>query len=90
MSLALISFAKQFAGGDISAEAFADPYIAKWSDERDANKLKDDTDNVSECASSIFILADCYNPDPDRRESELDEEGLRKEVKATLERFTLI
>ena len=90
MSLALISFAKQFVDGGISAEAFADPYIAKWSDERDANKLKDDADNVSECASSIFILADCYNPDSDRRESELDEEGLRKEVKATLERFTLI
>lgn len=54
MSLSLISFAKKFVDGDISAEAFVDPYIAKWSDERDANKLKDDTDNVSECASSSY------------------------------------
>lgn len=90
MSLALISFAKQFVGGYISAEAFADPYIAKWSDERDANKLKDDADNVSECTSSIFILADCYNPDSDCRESELDEESLRKEAKAILEKFALL
>ena len=52
-------------------------------------KLKDDDDNVSECASSIFVLADCYNPDFDRRESELDEDGLKREVKATLEKFKL-
>lgn len=89
MSLELISFARQFAGGSLSAEAFADPYISKWNDERDANKLKDDDDNLSECASSIFVLADSYNPDLDRRVSELDEEGLRSEVKATLEKFKL-
>ncbi|MDQ0125830.1 hypothetical protein J2W17_004800 [Pseudomonas lini] len=89
MSLELINFAKQFVAGDLSAGTFADPYISKWSDERDANKLKDDDDNVSECASSIFVLADCYNPDFDRRESELDEDGLKCEVKATLEKFKL-
>ena len=89
MSLELINFAKQFVDGKLSAEAFADPYISKWSDERDANKLKDDDDNLSECASSIFVLADSYNPDLDRRVSELDGDGLRGEVKATLEKFKL-
>lgn len=89
MSLELINFAKQFADGSLSAEAFADPYITKWSDERDANKLIDDDDNVSTCASSTFVLADCYNADFDRRASELDENGLRGEVKATLEKFNL-
>lgn len=89
MSLELIQLAKKFADGGLSANAFADPYIAKWSAERDANKLKDDNANVSECASTIFILADCYNPDLDRRKSELDEAGLKAEVKATLSKFKL-
>lgn len=37
----------------------------------------------------MSILADCYNPDLDRRKSELDEAGLRAEVKATLSKFKL-
>nr|WP_268640714.1 hypothetical protein [Escherichia coli] len=36
------------------------------------------------------MLADCYTSQPNRRESELDADGLKKEVKDTLERFHLL
>lgn len=90
MSVELIHFAQEFVKGVLSAEEFADPYIAMWSTERDTNKLQEDDDGLSECASSIFILADCFNPELDRWSSELDEDGLRMEVKGMLEKFGFI
>ncbi|HBS5981491.1 TPA: colicin immunity protein, partial [Klebsiella variicola] len=35
-------------------------------------------------------LADCYTSDSVRRESELDSDSLRKEVKATLAKYQLL
>ncbi|MCQ6256857.1 colicin immunity domain-containing protein [Pseudomonas sp. Q11] len=87
MSLELIVFARRFVEGSLSAEAFSDPYMAQWKEERDLNKLKDDSASVSECASSIFVLADCFNPESDRDADELDEVGLKQEVEATLRKF---
>ncbi|WP_230554822.1 colicin immunity domain-containing protein [Serratia plymuthica] len=49
-----------------------------------------DGEEVDEASSSIFCLADCYNPEPDRDDYELDEAELRKEVKAILEKFNLL
>ncbi|WP_092403083.1 colicin immunity domain-containing protein [Pseudomonas sp. NFACC39-1] len=89
MSFELITFAKRFVGGKVSAEVFADAYMANWKAERDQYKLKDDPDDVSECASSIFILADCYNPGSDRDAAELDAIGLKKEVGTLLRKFDL-
>lgn len=90
MSIELIIFAQKFVVGDLSAEEFADPYIAMWSSELNLNTLKDDSPSLSECASSIFILADCFNPELDRWSSELDEDGLRVEVRGMLEKFGFI
>lgn len=89
MSMDLINLARRFSNSVVSAEAFADTYIAQWSNERDTDRLKHDETNISECASSIFVLADSFNPDASRRESELDEKHLKLEVQSTLRKFNL-
>ena len=89
MSLELIDLAKKLLNGEIASQRFSDEYIKIWNNELDTNILKDDTDNLSECASTIFILADSFNPESDRSEGELDENGFKAEVKATLEKFKL-
>lgn len=89
MSMNLIDRAKKFLNGDIAPQIFSDEYIKAWNNELDANILKDDEANLSECASTIFILADSFNPESDRSEGELDENGFKAEVKATLEKFKL-
>ena len=89
MSLELIDLAKKLLNGEIASQRFSDEYIKTWNNELDTNILKDDADNLSECASTIFILADSFNPESDRSEGELDENGFKAEVKATLEKFKL-
>ncbi|CAI0773498.1 Microcin-D immunity protein [Serratia entomophila] len=90
MSKKLTDLAKEFVSSSIDANKFADPYISMWKAERDMGKLSIDGKDVDEASSTIFCLADCYNPDSDRENYELDEAGLRKEVKATLEKFKLL
>ena len=90
MSQKLITFAKSFINGDLSAENFADPYIEMWRTERNNNLLTIDGRDVDEASSTIFCLADCFNPESDREEYEFDEIQLRKEVESTLEKLHLI
>ncbi|WP_110971866.1 colicin immunity domain-containing protein [Pseudomonas huaxiensis] len=90
MSMNLIELAKSFLNEGLSAQAFSDTYIASWRRERNANILKDDAPGVSECASTIFILADCFNPDADRTEGEVDENGLKIEIREVLNKFNLL
>jgi hypothetical protein len=84
MSAQLYEFAKRFAAGGLSAEEFADPFMERWKQERDASTGLGDLDDVSERLSSIFCLADLYNPMPDRKEYELDADGLRGAVSRVL------
>lgn len=81
MSSQLHDFAMEFATGEISAEEFVDPFMERWRRERDSGGLADDPDEVSERLSSIFCLADLYNPEADRAGYELDESGLRSEIR---------
>lgn len=90
MSIKLIDFAKQFVESKVNADNFADKYMELWRVERDSDNTEKDSEAVSECCSSIFVIADCYNPESDRDDYELDEAGLRGEVKATLEKFKLL
>lgn len=69
MSMKLISLAIHFIESKISEDDFVDKYMEQWKKERDSGISKKDPDKLSECCSSVFILADCYDPDPDRRES---------------------
>ncbi|WP_396018876.1 colicin immunity domain-containing protein [Erwinia aphidicola] len=48
--------------------------------ECDSNLLVQDDDNLSELLSSVFCIADMYNPDDDREEYEFNEEQLRHEI----------
>lgn len=90
MSKKLIEFAKSFVKSNIDAKQFAEPYIFMWQNERDSKKLGIDGEEVDEASSTIFCLADCFNPESDREDYEFDEVGLRKEVKATLDKFHLL
>ncbi len=86
MSGQLYEFAKRFAAGEIPAEAFADPFMERWKQERDSAPNMDvrDSDEVSECLSTIFCLADLYNPEAEREDYELGESRLRFEVRNAL------
>ena len=83
MSKDLIELAKRFVSNDLSADRFSDEFIECWKRERDDGRLLQDPPTESEMLSSIFCLADLYNPQPDREEYEFDERKLRTEV-ATL------
>ncbi|MCZ4061272.1 colicin immunity domain-containing protein [Pantoea sp. LMR881] len=85
MSQSLLQFAKDFVAGKISAEQFADPYQAKWKAERDSGALSKDPSALNEKLSTLFCLADQYNPETDRHYSEFDAEELKKRVKNLLE-----
>lgn len=90
MSVKLIELAKELVNLRMSADDFETQFLSVWRDEGNAGILAEDSKDVGECAAELFILADCYTAAPDRRESELDEQGLRKEVKATLEKFNFL
>ncbi len=86
MSGQLFDFAKRFATGEIRAEAFVDSFMERWKQERDSVSNMDvaDSNEVSEALSTIFCLADLYNPEAEREEYELDESRLRFEVRNAL------
>lgn len=86
----LIELAKQLVSSEITAAYYELEYLAIWREEGKAGLLAQDPKTLGECASTLFILADCYNPDPDRHDSELDEEGLKQEVEATLRKFDFL
>ena len=80
MSQSLKNYIDSFISKDINADCFADAYMMKWKIERDSNLLVQDDDNLSELLSSVFCIADMYNPDDDREEYEFNEEQLRHEI----------
>jgi hypothetical protein len=86
MSRALYEFAKRFADGEIRADVFADAFIERWKQQRDSgpHPRAEDDDEMSERLSTIFCLADLYNPEADRADYELDEFRLRSEVRKAL------
>lgn len=90
MSKRLINFAKYFVESKIDATNFAEPYMLMWKEDRDTKALSIDGKEIDEASSTIFCLADCFNPDSDRENYELDEPTLRREVKTTLEKFNLL
>ncbi len=86
MSNQLYELAKRFADGEISAEAFADLFMERWKQQRDAAPNMDTRapNAVCESLSTIFCLADLFHPEADREEYELDETRLRFEVRKAL------
>ncbi|WP_347114322.1 colicin immunity domain-containing protein [Leclercia sp. S52] len=87
MSQSLKKYIDSFLAKDISADGFADSYMMKWKAERDNNLLGKDEDNLSELLSSVFCVADMYNPDDDREEYEFDDEQLRQEISKLMDTY---
>ena len=91
MSLTVLALAKSFIKERLSADQFVDAYMETWKYERDSDVSQNDNTRLSECLSSVFCLADLYNPESDRDDYELDEEKLRHQVFElikNLEKFT--
>lgn len=80
MSLTVLALAKSFVSERLSADKFSDAYIEIWRFEGESGLLQKDEAKLNGCLSSIFCLADLYNPEPDREEYELDEGQLREKV----------
>jgi self-protective colicin-like immunity protein len=85
MSTTLYKFAQSFVNGRLSAGKFADSFQELWKIERNDGLFNEDEDRLSEALSTIFCLADLYNPDNDREEYELDEDLLRERVAEKLQ-----
>ena len=83
----LIDLGKEFLEKKISADKFVEDIVVE---RRKLYGVEEPNKDVSQCGGELFIIADCYNPEADRDSYELDESGLRKEVKATLEKFKLL
>ncbi|WBW59209.1 colicin immunity domain-containing protein [Klebsiella electrica] len=88
MSQELKNYIDSFIAKNISADHFADDYMMKWKAERDNNLLGKDDENLSELLSSVFCLADMYNPDDDRDEYEFNDDQLWDEVKKLIVNYT--
>lgn len=80
MSQNLVAFVRDFLNHPYDCATFCDQYIQRWREERNQGDLRLDDNITSETLSSIFCLADLFNPDGDREEYELDEQGLRLEI----------
>ncbi|ARZ73780.1 hypothetical protein CCR98_06210 [Stenotrophomonas sp. WZN-1] len=88
MSLLLFKFSERFVGGWISAQSFSDAYVQLWKIERDCDLLRKGFPGLDECLSTIFCLADMYEPDEAARESyEFGDEDLLREVSNVLAAF---
>ncbi|WP_174333166.1 colicin immunity domain-containing protein [Serratia fonticola] len=83
----LIELGRDFLNKKISAEKFVVDIVVE---RRRLYGVEEPNKAVNQCSGELFIIADCYNPESDRDDYELDEAGLRKEVKATLEKFKLL
>ncbi|HBR5152304.1 colicin immunity protein [Klebsiella pneumoniae] len=90
MSMNLIMLSRKFVSLQITADEFETHFFNMWRNEGRTGQLTKDSKDIGECAAELFILAECYTSDPVRRESELDSDGLRKEVKATLAKYQLL
>ena len=84
MSGNLLQFVKDFVKGTIPAPGFADRYIDRYRIERDDGTILADPGDLGECLSTVFCLADLFNPNEDRDEYELNDEQLRRKVYETL------
>ncbi|MEQ0077187.1 colicin immunity domain-containing protein [Klebsiella sp. CN_Kp116] len=85
--LKLIELGRDFLNKKISVNEFVSNIVIA---RRESYGSEDANKDINHCAGELFIIADCFNPEPDRESYELDETGLRNEVKATLEKFHLL
>ncbi|HEI8763754.1 TPA: colicin immunity domain-containing protein [Klebsiella oxytoca] len=85
--MAIIELARNFLASRVTAIQFSENICIE---RRKLYDIKEQDQNVLNCGEELFMIADLFEPDPDRESYELDETGLRNEVKATLEKFHLL
>lgn len=85
--MAIIELARNFLASRVTAIQFSENICIE---RRKLYDIKDQDQNVLNCGEELFMIADLFEPDPDRESYELDETGLKNEVKATLEKFHLL
>jgi hypothetical protein len=89
MSDKLLTFTKAFLSMESDAETFVDEFIDQWKQERDSGTSLFDDPQINEALSSIFCLADMFNPDDDRESYEFDEPKLKSEIEKVLRQAKL-
>ncbi|OAT15540.1 colicin immunity domain-containing protein [Buttiauxella noackiae] len=87
MSISIYTFTKSFANERLSADEFVNAYMELWRIERDNKQLSQDNQDLSEYLSSVFCLADSYNPEDDRDDHEIDENKLREQIISMINSF---
>lgn len=80
MSMTLLYFAKSFIDERVGANVFSVAFIELWKIEGAHDICALDEPGLSSCLSSIFCVADLYNPEITRAEYEVNEEELRVKV----------
>lgn len=85
--VAIIELAKSFLTSKVTALQFSENICIE---RRNLYGMKEQEKNIVNCGEELFMVAELFNPDSDKVDYELDEQGLRKEVKATLEKFKLL
>lgn len=85
--MAMIELAQNFLNSKVTALQFSEDICVE------RNKLyglNDQGENVFNCGEELFMVAELYDPDDDRADYELDETGLKKEVKTILKKFNFL
>lgn len=85
--MAIIELAKNFLNSEVTALQFSEEICTARSK---LYGVKEQDKNTLNCGEELFMVAELFNPDADKADYELDEQGLRKEVEATLEKFKLL
>lgn len=84
MSDKLLVTVDSYLASELSPDDFVEKFISQWKAERDSGLYKADPANLSELLSTIFCLADLFNPADDREDYELDDQNLRLKIEALL------
>lgn len=87
MSQVLIEFSRAFIQGRLSADAFSEAYVQLWKIEGDLGLLSTYLPRVQVLLSNLFLLADCYTPNPPRFECEIGANDLDREIRHKLQEF---
>lgn len=87
MSKKLFALVDEFLSKKSDPQAFVDTFMRAWKTERDNGTALDDHPRLSEALSSVFAMADMYNPEADRASYEFDEARLRREIAALRQRL---
>lgn len=80
MSKKLQSLIDDLSNQKISEIEFVERYQSAWRAERDSGAMLEYGERLSEVFSTIFCLADLFNPEDDRLEYEYGEEELRRKI----------